>query len=153
MDEDNSLPRLQALFAHEIRRNLFEAYLRPQETVINLVSTSISSSSAPGGEACHFSISPRGLFVLAYNSSRIHIIDVTAPEVHIIRELKILRRPAATTITDDGSVLAVLSNDLQVNLYDLTVRPPKQTQSVALDHTPRTIALSPTGQVFAAAYE
>ncbi|ESZ90128.1 hypothetical protein SBOR_9485 [Sclerotinia borealis F-4128] len=151
--DENSLPRLRGLFAREVKRNLFEVYLRPQETVINLVSTSISSSSAPGGEACHFSISPRGVLVLAYNSSRIHIIDVTAPEVHIIRELKILRRPAATTITDDGSMLAVLSNDLQVNLYDLTVRPPKHTRSVPLDHTPRTIALSPTGQVLAAAYD
>ncbi|QSZ30984.1 hypothetical protein DSL72_000545 [Monilinia vaccinii-corymbosi] len=152
-EDEDSLPRLRSLFAQEVKRNLFEAYLRPQETVISLVSTSISSSSAPGGEACHFSISPRGVLVLAYNSSRIHIIDVTAPEVHIIRELKILRRPAATTITDDGSMLAVLSNDLQVNLYDLTVRPPKQTRSVALDHAPRTIALSPTGQVLAAAYD
>ncbi|KAB8302899.1 hypothetical protein EYC80_006223 [Monilinia laxa] len=152
-EDENSLPRLRSLFAQEIKRNLFEAYLRPKETVINLVSTSISSSSAPGGEACHFSISPRGVLVLAYNSSRIHIIDVTAPEVHIIRELKILRRPAATTITDDGSMLAVLSNDLQVNIYDLTVRPPKQTRSVALNHPPRTIALSPTGQVLAAAYD
>ncbi|RAL62383.1 hypothetical protein DID88_004949 [Monilinia fructigena] len=150
---EDSLPRLRSLFAQEIKRNLFEAYLRPKETVVNLVSTSISSSSAPGGEACHFSISPRGVLVLAYNSSRIHIIDVTAPEVHIIRELKILRRPAATTITDDGSMLAVLSNDLQVNIYDLTVRPPKQTRSVALNHPPRTIALSPTGQVLAAAYD
>ncbi|KAI9650486.1 hypothetical protein NHQ30_000502 [Ciborinia camelliae] len=153
LEGEDSLPRLRGLFAQEVRRNLFEAYLRPQETVINLVSTSISSSSAPGGEACHFSISPSGVLVLAYNSSRIHIIDVTAPEVHIIRELKILRRPAATTITDDGSMLAVLSNDLQVNLYDLTVRPPKHTRSVSLDHTPRTIALSPTGQVLAAAYD
>ncbi|KAF7928444.1 uncharacterized protein EAE98_005500 [Botrytis deweyae] len=153
LEDKDSLPRLRGLFAQEVRRNLFEAYLRPQETVINLVSTSIGSSSAPGGEACHFSISSRGVLVLAYNSSRIHIIDVTAPEVHIIRELKILRRPAATTITDDGSLLAVLSTDLQVNLYDLTVRPPKHTRSVTLDHTPRTIALSPTGQVLAAAYD
>ncbi|APA07077.1 hypothetical protein sscle_02g018470 [Sclerotinia sclerotiorum 1980 UF-70] len=153
LQDEDSLPHLRALFAREIKRNLFEVYLRPQETVINLVSTSIGSSSAPGGEACHFSISPRGVLVLAYNSSRIHIIDVTAPEVHIVRELKILRRPAATTITDDGSMLAVLSNDLQVNLYDLTARPPKHIRSVALDHTPRTIALSPTGQVLAAAYD
>lgn len=151
-DEDD-LPRLRNLFAQEVKRNLFEAYLSPTETIINLVSSSISSSSAPGGEACHFSISPRGVLVLAYNSSRIHIIDIAAPEVHIIRELKILRRPAATTITDDGSTLAVLSTDLQVDLYDLTVYPPKHTRAVTLNHTPRTIALSPSGQVLAAAYE
>ena len=144
---------MRQLFAREIKRNLFEAYLRPRETVISLVSTSISSSSAPGGEAFHFSLSPKGRYVLAYSSSRIHVIDVTGPEVEVKRELKILRRPASTTITDDGSLLAVLSTDLQVDLYDLTGEHPKHTRAVALDYTPRTIALSPTGAVLAAAYD
>lgn len=151
--DKDSLPQLRRLFAQEIKRNLFEAYLRPRETVISLVSTSISSSSAPGGEAFHFSLSPRGHYVLAYSSSRIHILDVTGPEVTVKRELKILRRPASATITDDGSLLAVLSTDLQVDLYDLTGDHPKLTRAVALDHTPRTIALSPTGAVLAAAYD
>ena len=152
-NHEDSLPRLRRLFAQEIKRNLFEAYLRPRETVISLVSTSISSSSAPGGEAFHFSLSPRGHYVLAYSSSRIHILDVTGTEVVVTRELKILRRPASATITDDGSLLAVLSTDLQVDLYDLTGSRPKLTRAVALDHTPRTIALSPTGAVLAAAYD
>jgi hypothetical protein len=91
--------------------------------------------------------------VLAYSSSRIHVIDVTGPDVTVTRELKILRRPASTTITDDGSLLAVLSTDLQVDLYDLTGEHPKHTKVVSLDHTPRTIALSPTGSVLAAAYD
>ncbi|PMD40014.1 hypothetical protein L207DRAFT_35534 [Hyaloscypha variabilis F] len=152
-EDEESLPRLRRLFAREIKRNLFEAYLRPRETVISLVSTSISSSSAPGGEAFHFSLSPKGRYVLAYSSSRIHVIDVTGAEVEVKRELKILRRPASTTITDDGSLLAVLSTDLQVDLYDLTGEHPKHTRAVALDYTPRTIALSPTGAVLAAAYD
>lgn len=152
-DDEESLPHLRRLFAREIKRNLFEAYLRPKELIINLVSTSISSSSAPGGEAFHFSLSPKGHYVLAYSSSRIHILDVTGVEVVVKRELKILRRPASTTITDDGSLLAVLSTDMQVDLYDLTGEHPKHTRAVALDHTPRTIALSPTGSVLAAAYD
>ena len=152
-EDEDSLPRLRRLFAREIKRNLFEAYLRPRETVISLVSTSISSSSAPGGEAFHFSLSPKGHYILAYSSSRIHVIDITGPEVEVKRELKILRRPASTTITDDGSLLAVLSTDLQVDLYDLTGQHPKHTRAVALDYTPRTIALSPTGSVLAAAYD
>ncbi|KAE8447456.1 hypothetical protein EG329_010729 [Mollisiaceae sp. DMI_Dod_QoI] len=151
--DEESLPRLRRLFAREIKRNLFEAYLRPRETIINIVSTSISSSSAPGGEAFHFSLSPRGHFVLAYSSSRLHVIDVTGLEVTVKREFKILRRPASATITDDGLLLAVLSTDLQVDLYDLSTQPPKHTRAVALDHTPRTIALSPTGSVLAAAYD
>ena len=152
-EDEGSLPRLRRLFAHETKRNLFEAYLRPRETVISLVSTSISSSSAPGGEAFHFSLSPKGHYVLAYSSSRIHVIDVTGPEVEVKRELKILRRPASTTITDDGSLLAVLSTDLQVDLYDLRGEHPKHTRAVVLDYTPRTITLSPTGAVLAAAYD
>lgn len=152
-DDEDSLPHLRRLFAREIKRNLFEAYLRPNETTINLVSTSISSSSAPGGEAFHFSLSLKGHYVLAYSSSRIHVIDVTGIEIVVRRELKILRRPASTTITDDGSLLAVLSTDMQVDLYDLTGEHPKHTRAVALDHTPRTIALSPTGSVLAAAYD
>ncbi|KAL2072519.1 hypothetical protein VTL71DRAFT_11862 [Oculimacula yallundae] len=150
---EENLSNLRRLFARETKRNLFEAYLRPKETVINLVSTSISSSSAPGGEAFHFSLSPRGHYILAYSSSRIHVIDVTGPEITVKRELKILRRPASTTITDDGVILAVLSTDLQVDLYDLSGEHPKHTRAVALDHTPRTIALSPTGSVLAAAYD
>lgn len=152
-DDEESLPKLRRLFAREIKCNLFEAYLRPQETIINLVSTSISSSSAPGGEAFHFSLSPRGHYVLAYSSSRIHVIDVTGPNVIVKRELKIMRRPVSTTITDDGALLAVLSTDLHVNLYDLTSEHPKRTRAVDLDYSPRTIALSPTGSVLAAAYD
>lgn len=91
--------------------------------------------------------------MLAYSSSRLHVIDVTELEVSVKREFKILRRPASATITDDGLLLAVLSTDLQVDLYDLSMQPPKHTRAVALDHTPRTIALSPSGSVLAAAYD
>ncbi|PBP22685.1 F-box domain-containing protein [Diplocarpon rosae] len=153
LEDEESLPHLRRLFARETKRNLFDAYLRPRETIINLVSTSISPTSAPGGEAFHFSLSPRGQYILAYNSSRIHVIDVTGPDILIKRELKILRRPVSTTITDDGLLLAVLSTDLQVDLYDLSGKCPEYTRAVALDHTPRTIALSPAGSVLAAAYD
>jgi hypothetical protein len=153
VEHEHNLPRLRRIFAQEIKRNLFEAYLRPRETVISLVSTSISSSSAPGGEAFQFSISPKGHFVLAYSSSRIHVLDVRGPVVEVKRELKILRRPASATITDDGSLLAILATDLQVDIYDLARSPPKHTHAVGLDHSPRTIALSPTGSVLAAAYD
>ncbi|KAK2628136.1 hypothetical protein QTJ16_002782 [Diplocarpon rosae] len=153
LEDEESLPHLRRLFARETKRNLFDAYLRPRETIINLVSTSISPTSAPGGEAFHFSLSPRGQYILAYNSSRIHVIDVTGADILIKRELKILRRPVSATITDDGLLLAVLSTDLQVDLYDLSGKCPEYTRAVALDHTPRTIALSPAGSVLAAAYD
>ena len=55
---DDSLPKLRRLFAQEVKRNLFAAYLRPNRTIIKLVSNSISSSSCPGGEGMQFSSSP-----------------------------------------------------------------------------------------------
>ncbi|KAI1202052.1 hypothetical protein F5X97DRAFT_251773 [Nemania serpens] len=148
-----SLPNLRRLFAREVKRNLFEAYLRPKKTTIKLISNSISSSSAPGGEGMQFSPSPRGHHLLAYNSSRIYVVDVRGPGLAVKRELKILRRPVSTCIVDDGSFLAVLSTDMQVDLYDLNQTPPHRKQSLILDNTPRAIALSPCGQVLAAAYE
>lgn len=151
--KQENLPELRRLFAREVKRNLFEAYLRPNHTMIKIVSNSISSSSCPGGDGIAFSPSPLGHFLLAYNSSRIHIIDLRGPTISVERELKILRRPIATCIKDDGSLLAVLLTEMQVDLYDLTRTPPKHTQSFILDHSPRAIALSPCGNVLAAAYE
>lgn len=152
--DDDELPKLRKAFAHEVKRNLYEAYLRPQETIIKLVSTSISSSAAlPGGEAFHFAFSSNGQYVLAYSTSRIHVLRFVGLEVTVERELKILRRPASITILDDGSMLAVLSMDHQVDLYDLSNGKPKHIRAIALDHHPRTISLSPGGSVLAAAYD
>lgn len=121
--------------------------------MIKLLSSSISSSSCPGGDGLAFSPSPKGHYLLAYNSSRIHVLDLRRPTISVEREFKILRRPVATCIKDDGSFLAVLLTEMQVDLYDLKQTPPKHTQSIILDHTPRAIALSPCGSVLAAAYE
>ena len=153
MTEDR-LPLLRRAFAQEVKRNLFEAYLRPRETVINLVSNTISSSAAfPGGEAFHFAFSPKGHHVLAYSSSRIYVINTAERELAVKRELKILRRPASVAILDDGSLLAVLSTDHQVDVYDLKEAPPKHIRALQLDHAPRTISLAPMGSILAAAYD
>ncbi|KAI0013430.1 hypothetical protein F4779DRAFT_563604 [Xylariaceae sp. FL0662B] len=151
--DSDSLPELRRLFAREAKRNLFEAYLRPKKTTIKLVSNCISSSSAPGGEGMQFSPSPRGHHLLAYNSSRIYVLDVRGRELAVRRQLKILRRPVSACILDDASLLAVLSTDMQIDLYDLGQVPPRRKQSLVLDYAPRTIALSPCGSVLAAAYE
>ncbi|KAJ3579741.1 hypothetical protein NPX13_g820 [Xylaria arbuscula] len=150
---DDNLPHLRRTFARQVKRNLFQAYLRPNKTTVKLISNCISSSSAPGGEGMQFSPSPRGHHLLAYNSSRIYVLDVTGPRVVVKRELKILRRPVSTCIVDDGSFLAVLSTDMQVDLYDLNQVPPRRKQSLILDNTPRAMTLSPCGRVLAAAYE
>ncbi|KAH7035097.1 uncharacterized protein B0I36DRAFT_240215 [Microdochium trichocladiopsis] len=150
---DDDLPRLRRLFSQQIKRNLFDAYVRPKVTHITLISNAISSSSAPGGDGLQFSHSLRGHHLLAYNSSRIYVLDVQGPKVEAKREFKILRRPAAVCIVDDGSLLAVLSTDMQIELYDLSQTPPRRKQSLILDHLPRAIALSPCGSVLAAAYQ
>ncbi|KAF5575044.1 hypothetical protein FPCIR_13347 [Fusarium pseudocircinatum] len=124
--DDDKLPELRRLFAREVKRNLFQAYLRPRETTFKLISTSISSSSCPGGEGLNLEVK---------------------------REFKILRRPVAACINDKGTLLAVLSTEMQVDLYDLQQSPPRRSRSIILDNTPRTIALSPCGSVLAAAYE
>ncbi|KAK4043643.1 hypothetical protein C8A01DRAFT_43401 [Parachaetomium inaequale] len=149
----DDLPRLRRLFAREVKRNLFEAYLRPSQTAIKIISNSISSSSCPGGEGIQFSPSPKGHHLLAYNSSRIHVIDLRAAEIAVKREFKILRRPAATCINDEGTTLAVLLTEMEVDIYNLDETPPKRTHSMILDHSPRAMALSPCGSVLAAAYE
>ncbi|CAG7554467.1 unnamed protein product [Fusarium equiseti] len=151
--DDDKLPELRRLFAREVKRNLFEAYLRPKETTFKLISTSISSSSCPGGEGMQYSTSPKGHHLLAYNSGRIYVIDLRGNALEVKREFKILRRPVAACINDKGTLLAVLSTEMQVDLYDLLQNPPKRAQSIILDNTPRTIALSPCGSVLAAAYE
>ncbi|KAM6537049.1 hypothetical protein FALCPG4_003007 [Fusarium falciforme] len=151
--DDDNLPQLRRLFAQEVKRNLFQAFLRPNVTTVKLISTSISSSSCPGGEGMQYSASPKGHHILAYNSGRIYVLDVRGSSLEIKRELKILRRPVSACINDAGTLLAVLSTEMQVDLYDMEKTPPRRTQSMILDNTPRAIALSPCGSVVAAAYE
>lgn len=151
-DED-SLSWLKRRFFQEIKRNLFDVFLRPHRTEINLISTNTSSAAAfPGGEAFEFAFSPNGHWTLALSSSRIYVIDTFSPIVSVQRELKVLRRPVSAAILDDGSVLAVLSSDHRVNIYSLADRRLKHCRALSLDNPPNTIALSPKGEVLAAAY-
>ena len=151
---EDSLPKLKGQFAREVKRNLFEAYLQPRRTLVSLVSTTTSSSAAfPGGEAFDFAFSPNGHWVLALSSSRIHVIHTVSPKISVQRELKVLRRPLSAAILDDGSILAVLSGDHRVNVYNLQNQKVKHLRAVSLDEPPHAIALAPKGEVLAAAFE
>ncbi|ETI20666.1 hypothetical protein G647_07008 [Cladophialophora carrionii CBS 160.54] len=148
------LYRLKTRFAAEVRRNLFEAYLRPRQTLVNLISVNASSSAAlPGAEAFRFSFSPNGQTILALSSSRIYVIDPVTEPITVRHELKTMRRPLAASVTDDGTILAVLSSKHQANVYHLTSEGVKHVQVLVMDNPPRTIALAPEGTVLAAAYE
>ena len=147
------LPQLKEKFAREVKRNLFRAYLDPRKTIINFISTTTSSSAAfPGGEAFDFVFSPNGHWVLALCSSRIYVIDTASPKVSVVRELKVRRRTVSAAILDDGSLLAVSSSNHKVNIYNLVDLDVRYIRSVALDNVPHAIALSPKGEVLAAAY-
>ncbi|RMD43832.1 hypothetical protein DV735_g1350, partial [Chaetothyriales sp. CBS 134920] len=150
----DDLQRIKTKFAVEVRRNLFEAYLRPRQTVINLISINANSSAAfPGGEVFRFAFSPNGQIVLALSSSRIYVLDVTKDQIEVQRELKTLRRPLSASITDDGTLLAVLSSQHQANIYALTSQGIRHLQVLTMENAPRTIALAHQGTVLAAAYE
>ncbi|RMZ82370.1 hypothetical protein DV737_g2128, partial [Chaetothyriales sp. CBS 132003] len=150
----DDLPRIKTKFAAEIRRNLFEVYLRPRRTFINLISINASSSAAfPGGEVFRFAFSPNGQIVLALSSSRIYVLDLTTDQIQVRRELKTSRRPLSASITDDGSLLAVLSSQHQANIYALTAHGIRHLQVLAMENPPRTISLAHEGTVLAAAYE
>ncbi|KAK3185361.1 hypothetical protein K4F52_005863 [Lecanicillium sp. MT-2017a] len=150
---DDDLPKLRRLFALEVKRNLLRPFMRPRETTIKLISTSISSSSCPGGEGMQFSASAKGHHLLAYNSSRLHVLDVRGPELEVKREFMLRRRPVSATITDDATTLAVLSTEMQLNLYDLTEKPPRRKHAIILDKNPRAMAISSCASVLAAAYD
>ena len=137
-----------------MKRNLFEAYLQPRRTLVSLISTTTSSSAAiPGGEAFAVAFSPNGHWVLALSSSRIYVIDTASTKISVQRELKVLRRPISAAILDDGCILAVLSSDHLVNIYNLKNPMVKHVRVISLDEPPHVIALAPKGEVLAAAFD
>lgn len=107
----------------------------------------------PGAEAFRFAFSPNGQTILALSSSRIYVIDATTDPIVVRKELKTQRRPLSASVTDDGTILAVLSSRHQANIYNLGPDGVKHVQVLVMDNPPRTIALAPEGTVLAAAYE
>ena len=145
---------LKAKFSRQVRRNLFDAFIHPSETLVNLISTSAPSSAAfPRGEALRFIFSSQGQTLLALSSSRIFVIDLGSDTPKAKRELKTARRPITATISNDGSLLAVLSTKHQVNVYELTDSCVNHLRVISLDNPPRAITLSDEGTVLAAACE
>jgi hypothetical protein len=128
--------------------------MHPSETLVNLISTSASSSAAfPRGEALRFVFSSHGQTLLALSSSRIFLVNLQSEPLAVTRELKTMRRPLTAAVTNDGSLLAVLSTKHQANIYGLTEAGVSHLQVVVLENPPRTISLANEGTVLAAAYE
>ncbi|KAJ5232184.1 hypothetical protein N7468_005140 [Penicillium chermesinum] len=152
--ESDGLTSLKRRFLEEVRRNAFDVFLRPRKTLVRLISSSMSSSTAfPNGEVFRFSFSANGHMVLCISSSRIVVIALAADPVAVKHEFQTRRRPLGATIVDDGSLLAVLSSSHRVNIYRLSNDEVKQIQSITLNDAPRDLAFSPTGSVLALSYE
>ncbi|KAK6344650.1 hypothetical protein TWF718_006608 [Orbilia javanica] len=157
-DTPENLISLVHQFGRASRRGLFESMLRPETTEIQLICRSLSSSAAvPGGEVFKYEFSPKGTHLVAISSSRMVVLDTATPSkdlpVTIKRELKILRRPISAAILDNGNIMAVLSTEHKVNIYNLEEKKIKRVKSLDLDNAPRAIALAPDGTVLAVAYD
>ncbi|KAJ5590549.1 hypothetical protein N7450_004521 [Penicillium hetheringtonii] len=153
-NENDNLADLKHRFMEEIRRNAFDVFMRPRRTLIRLISSSMSSSTAfPQGEVFRFSFSANGQLVLCISSSRIVILDSVADTVTVKYELKTRRRPLGATIHGDGSLLAVLSSSHKINVYSLSDEEVKLIQTITLNDAPRDLIFSPTGSVLALSFE
>ncbi|KAJ5130965.1 uncharacterized protein N7515_007004 [Penicillium bovifimosum] len=154
ISEAEDLTKLKHQFLKEVRQNAFDAFLRPRQTLVRLISSSMSSSTAfPQGEVFRFSFSANGRLVLCITSSRIVILDVATDPVVVKHELKTRRRPLGVAIRDDGSLVAVLSSTHRVHIYQLSADDAKHIQVITLNDAPRDIQFSPAGSVLALAFE
>ncbi|KAJ5748516.1 uncharacterized protein N7511_010212 [Penicillium nucicola] len=152
--DTESLTDLKRLFLKEIRQNAFDVFLRPRQTLVRLISSSMSSSTAfPQGEVFRFSFSANGQMVLCISSSRIVILDVASDPVAVKHELQTRRRPLGAAVRDDGSLIAVLSSTHRVHIYQLSDDEAIHIQVITLNDAPRDIAFSPTGSILALAFE
>ncbi|KAG0159152.1 hypothetical protein PDIDSM_6673 [Penicillium digitatum] len=152
--EAENLTELKRQFVKQVRQNVFDAFLRPRQTLVRLISSSMSSSTAfPHGEVFRFSFSGNGRLVLGISSSRIVILDVATDPVAVKHELKTRRRPLGATIRHDGSLVAVLSSTHRVHIYQLCDDEAKHLQVITLNDAPRNIEFSPAGSVLALAFQ
>lgn len=150
----DSLPDLKRQFLAKARQNAFDVFLRPRQTLVRLISSSMSSSTAfPQGEVFRFAFSTNGRLVLCISSSRIVVLDVAMDPVTVKHEFQTRRRPMGATIQDDGSLLAVLSSTHRINVYRLNRGEAEHIQMITLNDAPRDLIFSPTGGVLALSFE
>lgn len=127
---------------------------RPRINIIKLVSnTATSSAGFPQGEAFGFSVSAGGRRIAAYNSARLYILQTLPLPVGISQDFALKRRPLAVEILDDGTFLAILSDQHTVNVWDLSQQSLQRSRTIKLDFPTYCIALAPTGGLLAVAYE
>jgi hypothetical protein len=135
------------------------SYTSTQTTIVELLSTSATSSAFP--ESFGLSVSIKGRWIVAYSSSALYILSVQHLPAYqaSCRAFRIRRKPLAVAITDVGK-FAVLTTPHKIDVYhcgeeqgDLLSGPCKKLETIYLNSEARTLAFSHCGEVVAAGSE
>lgn len=123
---------------------------QPKITSIELTSTSATSSAFPQSLALW--ISRKGGWILAANSSHLYVLY--APDLPQLsaRAFRVRRRPLAAEILENGSLLCVLSNEHQVDVYslgDVEQTTVTRIKTIFLENAATTMAMTPDGLILA----
>jgi hypothetical protein len=132
------------------------SYTSTQTTVVELLSSSATSSAFP--ESFGLSVSIKGRWIVAYSSSALYILSVQHLPAYqtSCRAFRIRRKPLAVAITDMGK-FAVLTTSHKIDIYhcgeeqgNLLSGPCRKLETVYLNNEARTLAFSYCGEVVAA---
>ncbi|KAI9698301.1 MAG: hypothetical protein M1820_007571 [Bogoriella megaspora] len=123
---------------------------RPPAIIVRLITSTSAKIALPLGEALMMSTSTRGKFIITFNSSYLHVIDVLSFPDKKVRAFEVSRRPIAADIHDNGTLLAVLSTKHVVNIYDIKIGPaPRLVKTIHLELPADAITLDRTGHMLA----
>lgn len=123
-------------------------YAHPSLTVLELVSNTASSSALP--DSFDFNVSRKGSFVAIYSASNIWLIKTIQLPRLWARTLQVKRKPVAIDITEDGFLLAVLSRESQVDVYEIHGEGNdqiKKRRTIMLVHEASSIVISPDARI------
>ncbi|KAF2418663.1 hypothetical protein EJ08DRAFT_52224 [Tothia fuscella] len=132
------------------------SYSSTQTTVVELLSTSATSSAFP--ESFGLSVSIKGRWIVAYSSSALYILSVRHLPAfqNSCRAFRVRRKPLAVAITDMGK-FAVLTTSHKIDVYqcgeeqgNLLSGQCRKQETIFLNNEARTVAFSYCGEVVAA---
>ena len=147
------LRQLKGYLAKDATTNLFAAY-RPQVTRYNLVTpNTVSCNAAPHGETFTYTLSPSADRVAVSSSAFVTVLRIADARPVIEHHLKVQQRPTALALSDDGHVLAVVSPEWKLNIYNTYDGVPSYhlSRSLLLEAPVKSLALSLGNAVVAVA--
>ena len=81
------------------------------------------------------------------------MFDTASDVVAVKKELKVVRKPLSSCITDNGVRLSILSTNHKATTYDISDKKPKLLQSMELDEPAHAITQTRLGEIVAVATE